>query len=254
MTITAAGIAVGNNANNATSVSNAADINVTAGQLLVIWGMKYSPTADPFVAGDCTKLSGTATIDTPTLDRLDGGVYGGVTCSYAAVWSCIVTGSGTLRMQVGGALNNSFMNIATEAFNSAASTWDSSRVEAVNSAFQATDNQTPAASGNVTSVGGALFVGGLSLASASAMTITPDGAFTQVYEEENGAVSNTGSAIYRIVTGGTTDQAEWTVPTTGNFGWAAVAVVYKEVGGGGGVTLSNVERGRAMARGILRGV
>src|SRR5688572_25975197 len=94
----------GNFANNTTAVTRSIG-TVTAGSLIVVGGKKFSPSTDAFVAGDCTKSAGTATIDTVTLDRghnLD--MAGGSGWGSAALWSAIVTGSGTLTMQVGGAL------------------------------------------------------------------------------------------------------------------------------------------------------
>lgn len=112
-------------------------------------------------------------------------------------------------MQVAGGSAGGFPCIAINEFSG---NWDSTRVESTNTNGTSATNTTPAHSNNATSAGAALFIGGLSLGnSGGSMTITPDAAFTQTYENEAGGTSQAGSSIYRIVTGGTTDRAEWTV-------------------------------------------
>jgi hypothetical protein len=193
--------------------------------MLIVCGMKYSPSADAFVVGDCTQTAGTATLGTIALDKTNGGADGSV-YGYAGVWSAIVTGSGTLTMQVGGAVAGSYLLIATEAFNGS---WDAARVEASNGTDS--DTSSPVSTGDATSAGAGLFVGAMQNSSASASTITQDAAFTLIYENETGTDDN-GSAIYRIVGTGTTDAAEWT-STSLSVGFASL-VVYKEAAGGGG--------------------
>src|SRR5688572_17812296 len=126
----------GNFANNATAVTRSVG-SVTAGSLIVVCGMKFSPTTDAFAAGDCTQSAGTATIGSVTLDRghnLD--MAGGSGWGSVGIWSAPVTGSGTLTMQVGGALAGSYLLIGAGEFSGS---WDSSRVENVNSGGSATD-------------------------------------------------------------------------------------------------------------------
>ena len=233
MTITAAGVAAGNFNNDATSVANNADLNVTAGQLVVICGMKYSPSNDAFVAGDCTKSAGTATLGTIALDvsnnvNTDGGNYAAV-----GVWSAIVTGSGTLRMQVGDAVSGSYLLIGVEAFNG---TWDSSRLEASNSATHGIGSPTTVwSSGNATSAGAALFVGCAQFNNNTSGTISYNtiggSAPTVIYQNTAGTDDNGGS-VYRIVATGTTDDVAGTTANA-TIGNACVAV-YKEAAGGGG--------------------
>jgi hypothetical protein len=204
--------------------------SVSVGQLVKVWGMKYSPSVDAFVAADCTKSAGTATIGAVSLDRTNGGDDGGAgtdSC-HAAVWSAIVTGAGTLTMQVGGAVAGSYLLIAAEAFNGS---WDASRLEAVNGQLIITDATSSSTTGNGTSAGAALFCAALQMNTSAATTITPDAAFTTVYENETGTDDN-GSAIYRIVSTGTTDAGDWTHGTT-HVGVADVLTVDKEVAAGG---------------------
>jgi hypothetical protein len=122
-----------------------------------------------------------------------------------------------------------FWNVAIIEL-SATSGWDASRLEAQNSSTQATDNQSPATTGNGTSVAGAAFIAGLSVQGSGTITITEDAAFSLAFEEQDASLHNTGSIIYRIVSSGTTDQGEWTL--SNNAGWATALAVYKEVSSG----------------------
>lgn len=238
MTIAAvSGQAGGNNGNSATSVTRAFGSNVSAGSLIVVVGMKYSPSSDAFVEGDCTKSAGTATLGTITLDRQVQVDTTDADFACVAIWSAIVTGGGSLTMQVAGAVSGSYLLIATHEFTG---NWDGSRAEAGNSNSTASNGVSPATSGNATSAGAALFIGGLNVNSQAGVTITPDGAFTTIYEDEAGTDDN-GSAIYKIVTSGNTDQAEWTIASGTWYGWAAAVQVYKEAAvapGGWGALLS----------------
>lgn len=228
MTIAAVGGQNTGATGSGTSVSVAFPSNVAVGSLISVVGWRYEPSADAYIAGDCTKSAGTATIGTVTLDAQLDQVDGGGGRATVGIWSAIVTGAGSLTMQVAGGSAGGFPCIAINEFSG---NWDSTRVESTNTNGTSATNTTPAHSNNATSAGAALFIGGLSLGnSGGSMTITPDAAFTQTYENEAGGTSQAGSSIYRIVTGGTTDRAEWTVPTSGNNGWGCAVVAYKEGG------------------------
>lgn len=218
----------GVNADSTTSISRAFGSNVTSGNLLVVVCAKYSPNNDTFVSGDLTKSAGTATIGTPTLDAvIDTDFDGSGTRCVVGIFSVLVTGTGSLTLQVAGATAGSYLNLATAEFSSSTG-WDSSRVEDTSTAQTATDGVTAADSGNADSAGAALFVGGLSLPIASNQAITEDAAFSRIFEEEDGSAHNCASAIRRIVSTGTTDSASWTVHSSA-LGWAAAVVVYKAV-------------------------
>jgi hypothetical protein len=214
----------GNFANNTTAVTRSVG-SVTAGSLIVVTGMKYSPTTDAFAAGDVTQSAGTATIGTVSLDRghnLDLG--GAIGFASTGIWSAIVTGSGTLTMQVGGALAGSYLLIAAGEFSGS---WDASRVENVNSGGSATNGQTSFSSGTAATAGAGLFVGCLQYSCSTTQTNTPDAAFTEMYSNEAGTTDDTGSAGYRIVSSATTDAWDGTMQSA-NDGWAAAVVAYKE--------------------------
>jgi len=230
MTITAiGGQAGGVSTDSSASTSRAFGSNVTAGTLIVVVAGKDSGSA--FVAGDCTKSAGTATIGAISLDtelRFDIGAGEFISIG---IWSCLVTGAGSCTMQVAGAAGT-FWGLATDEYSTDVG-WDVSRVENTNSTGNATDDAASATSGNATSAGAALFMGGVDLNGSGAITLTPDGAFTQIFEQEDGSLHSMFSAIRRIVSTGTTDSADWAI-TAAHRGSAAALVAYKEIGGGSG--------------------
>jgi hypothetical protein len=217
----------GTNANNTTSVARAFSSNVTSGSLIVVVGMKFSPSNDAYVAGDCTKSAGTATIGTIALDHSANITTGGTNHAAVGIWSAIVTGTGSCTMQTAGAAAGSYLLIGSGEFSGS---WDASRLEAgVSGAGTGSDGDAAGSSGNASSAGAGLFIGGLSLETNVGGTITPDAAFTAMYENEASTDAN-GSAIYQIVGGATTDAAEWTF-TTNNNGYGIALAVYKEAAG-----------------------
>jgi len=123
----------------------------------------------------------------------------------------------------------SYWTIATGEY-SATNGWDSSALEGAIVATQANDDISPASSGNQTSAGGALFIGGLAVIGVGVITTTPDAAFTQIFEEEGAGSHEAGSVIRRIVSSGTTDAAEWSLSP--NDGWIAGLAVFKEAASG----------------------
>lgn len=226
MTITVvAGQEGGTNANGTTSVSRAFGSNVTSGNLILVAAMKSTTASDAWLATDCTLSAGTATVGTIALDKtieiqVAGGFFQAV-----ALWSCLVTSSGSCTMQAAGAAAGTDLLIASGEY-AATSGWDGSRLEASASASTATDN-TNAATGNATSAKRALFWAAVAIDLSATITITPDAAFTQVFEDENGLTDEGGSAIRQLVATGTTDSGDWTIGNNG--GWGCVMGVYKEV-------------------------
>lgn len=233
MTITAvASQASGGIANVATSLGVPYPGNITNGNLLLIGPWKWSAATAPFVAGDITKSAGTATIGTPAMNIKRENLYNGVNEESAASFSAAVTGSGSATIQMTAA-TGSFLGLSIDEYNS---TNGAITLEAgvTNSA---TGNSGTPDSGNVTSAGAAQSV------LHSVMTtnngggnnaITPDAAFTQIFEDENGVTDQPGSAIRRIVATGVTDSGSWTA-TSDN--WVAVVASYKEPAAAGGTPI-----------------
>lgn len=228
MTIAAVGTQEGGAAvDSSATASRAFGSNVAVGNLIVVSVDRFiaAGATDPFVAGDCIQSAGTATLDAITLDVQFTQDAGAAEFIQSAVWSCVVTGAGSCTMQVSGAAGD-FWTIASGEYSGSA--WDSTRVETTKSAGSATDNATPGSTGSATSAGGALFYGVIALATSGAETITHDGTYALLFEEENGALHEVGSHIRRIVSSGTTIDANWTL-SANHRGYAAALAVYKEV-------------------------
>lgn len=204
----------------ASSVALTFPNNVTAGSLLTfVVTASVGTTSDAPVAADLTKTSGTATIGTVSLDLVDTRLIGGVYYLHAAIYSVLVTGSGSLTMTYANVANATYFIAGDEYTGS----WDSTRVEDTASA-QATS--TAPSSGDATSAGAALFIGAQGMATGALAGMTPDAAFTQIAENEGSSTQVQGSAISRIVSSGTTDAASWTNDV--NQEWLALVVAYKE--------------------------
>lgn len=193
-------------------------ITVSVGSLIcvTIGVNEASPT---FVAGNCTKSSGTATIDTPTLDKAQVG-----TGQQTGQWSALVTGAGTLVMAIATPVSTYSILTITEASGS----WDSSRVEASNGA-NATTSTTPS-SGNATSAGAALFIGALAVDNGAAITLTPGGSgWANTFTSLDGTAHEVGAGSYKVGSSGATEAATWTISAAPN-NTATSVVAYKEAG------------------------
>lgn len=205
----------------ATNFTRATASNVTAGSLLVVSAARWkSGDSGAYIAGDLTKSAGTATIGTPVLE------YTGTPAGSHRVglWSVLVTGSGTLTMQVAHS-GTSYGSIVVAEYSG---TWDGTRTE---DAASGTGSGSPANSGNATSAGAAVFVGSYTSGNGANEAITEDAAFTVLGEDEAGSDRIEHSCISQIVATGTTDAASWSV---NGAAWAAGVVVFKEGSGGGG--------------------
>lgn len=211
---------------NATNFTRATASNVTSGSLLVVSAARWrSGDSTAYVAGNLTKSAGTATIGTPVLEYTasPGG------SQRVGLWSVLVTGSGSLTLQVANPGAGSYGSIVVAEYSG---TWDSGRTEASNSG---SGSIGPASSGNATSAGAAVFIGAFASTNPANITITEDGAFAVLGEDEAGADRIEHSCIGRIVATGTTDAADWTISDSN---WVAGVEVFKEASGGGGPTVT----------------
>lgn len=209
-----------------TSVTKAFAGNVTAGNLIVIKAGKYNSTTDvTFTSANCTKSAGTATLGTISLDVQVGLASTPASAEYihVGIWSAIVTGSGSLTMNVASS-SSSFWMIAVNEFEG---NWDAARLEDTSTDGTATNAVTAASTGAATSAGAALFTAIVGPNQPDNSTITPDASYSAEYEQENGNLYMCGSALFRIVTSGTTDSCDWTIPSNNN-GYVAALAVYKE--------------------------
>lgn len=207
-----------------TSVARAFPNNLTAGRMIVmvcaVWD--NGGTFGPFVAGNCTKTAGTATIGAVELAVEEIRNTGTTFDISIGIWTALVTGSGSCTMTVGTFPAGSFGWLALMEVSSDVG-WDASRLEASSTGV---GNSTTPDSGNASSADEAVFVGAFVGNWPTNSTITPDGAFTTCFESEDGTTHQPGSAIYRVVTSDTTDSASWTNAASDH--WAAALAVFKE--------------------------
>jgi hypothetical protein len=215
----------------ATDFPRAFASNVAAGSLVVV--MVWSSSATAFVAGNCTKSAGTATIGTVSLDKENDFDVGSGEIANAAIWSCLVTGAGSLTMNVA-VPDGSYGTIAIGEYGGS---WDASRLEDSQVGQSATDGASTADTANMTSAGAALFVGAVAvMGSDVSTTCTANSPWTNIASENDNTAHQAGAAARNNYASGTTDTAGWTINVSGvtNRGWTAVGAVYKEASGGGG--------------------
>jgi len=219
----------------ATSVSKAFTVDVALGNIIVVVGMKYSPTADDFIAADCSKASGVATIGTPAMHIQRAFNFTGTEQQIIGIWSAQVTAPGSLTMQITGGLTSSAHNIGIGEYHSdvGAIAFDAGQTNSN------TGTGVDIDSGSVTTTRNGLIIGGMANNSSdNPENSTPDGAFTTIYEELNGAAALCSGAIRRITTGSVADSASWTMTHTLKSWCAAVAAFVEPAPGGGETDLS----------------
>ena len=204
--------------------------NVSAGSLITIVGGQrdFNTVSDAFVAGDVTQSAGTAVLGTISLDAATEFETSEEPWIRIGIWSAIVTTGGSLTMQLGANGSDADTMIAGHEFTGS---WDGTRVEDTSTTTDDTNNVDPT-TGNATSVGAALFIAGFMAASPNAISPTEDAAFSLIGEINiaPGDGNAGGSAIYRIVSSGTTDAGDWTMGNS--IGRSSALVVYKEAAGG----------------------
>lgn len=222
----------GNINDPATSGTLAMPGNVTSGNLLVCVHAKLLSKAggDDSVAGDLTKSAGTATIGTVTLDRSASFAYSaGDAYVSIGIFSVPITGSGSLTVALAtDAAAGQYTFGTCEEFSGA--DVSGTRVAQANSANNVLSTPTTAvASGNVTLSSGGMIYCGFSTVNTS-VVITPDAAFTAVYENESNS-NHMGGVMRRISASGLTDSCDWTLAS--NHDWVAAGVAYKAAAAGG---------------------
>lgn len=212
----------------ATTASRAFPSDVTVGNV-VYFAAAASDSSHTFVAGDCTKSAGTATIGTVELLGQVNQDTGDGFFIPSAVWAAKVTGTGSLTLQAGGLTSGAFWIGGSGEYNSDVG-WPATLAGTPSSNGTATDSSTPATTGNATSTGAAVFVAVMGVGAPAAITIgAPGNSFSAVMEEEDGAAHMCGAIADRVVTTGTVTGGSWTLSSgTAWQGWAAVVGVINE--------------------------
>lgn len=214
---------------NATSASKAFSGNVTAGNLVIVQCWRYNGGANTaFLAANCTKTAGTATIGTITLDKQSN--VGGSNPCQSGIWSVPITGTGSLTMAVAGAAG-SFFGLTVGEYSGL--DVSGTRVENTN-ASTATSATTPGVTGNAASANGGLLCACIAVDTSNATSAMVVGnSFTKLFQATDGSTHQVGESDRRILSSGVTTQGTWTIVTLGLLGWAACIVAYKIAGGGG---------------------
>jgi len=192
--------------------------DVTEGNLIVVLASRRdNDTSPPFAVSDLTKTAGTCTLGTIAVD-VDGDTKAGI-------FSIPVEGTGTLTLQLKAYLNGSWHAMALEY-----SGVDVSGTRLEDSATGAGTTSDPSTSTTGDSAGAALFLAIVSVTTTNDVTITPDAAWTQLFEFEIGSdYAKITNAIERIVSDATSDYANWTA--TLEWEWGAALAVYKAAAG-----------------------
>lgn len=227
---------------------------VTTGSLIVVCVSIYNESSSGYTAAALTKTAGDATIGSVALDveKILADTGGGAGYyGHNIIFSFLVTNGGALQLQF--ATGSFYYTAIAAAEFKASAGWDSTYLE---DADGATNSTGAPATPDMTSAGSAVFVGCVTFNSGSSLTITPDDAFSQIYEIEDASAHMVINAMYRIVASGTTDAASWTSPTT--VPWMAAGAVYKEVGGAaadpeGALVGGKLTHGGLLLRGVLVG-
>lgn len=218
------GIKDGSVASGVTSKSHAFPYDVTAGDLIVVSGFGWNASsAHTFVAGDCTKTAGTATIDTPTLDKQITAADGANRMS-VGLWSAIVTGSGSLTMQVAGMPASSDVGIGVDALHATAG-WDDGRVEASNGQVDESGSGNAIHSGNVTTAGRAVLYGAkCSNYSGAAYMFGHQSDFARGFYSRSELWNRSAETCYDISQSGVTEESSDYGPVDV---WASIIVAYR---------------------------
>jgi hypothetical protein len=148
---------------------------------------------------------------------------------HAGIFSAPVTGSGSCTITVNSSPAATYFDIMLEEYSGTDVT--GSRLEAQNTGSSTTGAP---ATGSASSAGEAVFVGVVATDATTSTTHTAGTGYTDIAEEENGNLHQTGNAADQIVAGATTDTADWTAPTTRQ--WCASLAVYKTAAGVPGVS------------------
>jgi hypothetical protein len=219
----------GASANSGTSLATSS-ITVTAGNLLVIYGYKWTNTTSAaYTAGNCTKTAGTATIGTITLDHSYNTNSGSNGYHALGIWSIPITGSGTITVTIAETSNGGGLMVAWAEYSGV--DVSASRVRTTGGgAYSSTNAVAPALSAFAPTAGDLVCVCMMNdCVSATASTAGTN--YSLIYSAIN---SSTGGAEDRVVAA-TSETAPMNpannTSTHKPDRWFEIAVVYKMVAG-----------------------
>lgn len=205
---------------NVTNFSVALPSDPATGHLIVVGAARYRVGDNSrYDSANLTKSAGTATITTPRMlqDNFSNELAN-------AVWSCLVTAGGTLTLQVahnGGSTFGS-MFLATFSGNFLNPNDTVYRLNVGTSTTPDSTSFTPVR------IGDNVWIGQFVATNVATPTVTADGAWTLIGEDENGTDRQMHSLIYRIANHTVTDSASWTIGQSVN--WSAGMLIFSEGG------------------------
>lgn len=207
--------------------------NVTSGNLVYFAAARddNSTGAAAWTFSSLAKSAGTATIGTVSLDKtLQVGN------STVAIWSALVTGTGSLTLTATSSSACYYCAGSDELASDVG--WSASRLEDSSTGSGTSASQL---TGNVTSAGAACFVGVTSFIASGVQVINPEAAYTLLYKELDGNSHEPGITFFKIVSSGNTDAIE-SGSTNSNL-YTIAGAVFKEGGVVAGPTLTLMTMG-----------
>lgn len=196
--------------------------DVTSGSLLVVSCIRWRNGGNSNVLPtQLDKLSGTATIDTPLLHYWNTQIVN----QRNGIWSCLVTGSGTLTLRVTHP-TTAFHGFLTVAEYTGGVDWTPAR------AYGAVKNNgsgtTPTVGGLTTPAEGGIFFALMHSSLGSNAAVTEPAGYSLLSEWEDGPTGEVHSVCDRIASGVDTQTPSWTVGTTSS--WYTGHLMFREGG------------------------
>lgn len=219
------------------SVAVATPGNVAVGDLIVVVGHKSDSGGNvPFIAGNCTKSAGTATIGAISLASQNSFdlTNPGAVWNQVGVWYALVTGAGSLTMNIAGGAA-SYCHIAVSEWATTVG-WHASIVEQAPAATTSTSDFTAAAQNMdcpaLTSAGVALMIGVLGVDGNGDVVITAVNG-TLLNKEQAGGSHLMAASLYNIVAVGTSFTPRFNVDASIGggqtiYGFNNIGVVFRE--------------------------
>ena len=189
-----------NGANSVTTINSTPASNVTAWNLIVL--VTHNNTTETPSVSDNQSNTYTQHIQVSNDREL-------------TIFSTIAASTGSLTVTLT-TVGSNRLGLSVNEFSGS---WDSSRVDGTPAS--ATGTGTAVSSGNTTTTGNAVFVGGVSISSVTTGCVLGVG-YSNLDSSDTGRFCSES----KVITGATTDDADFTA-TSNN--WAAAVVAFKEV-------------------------
>ncbi len=211
-------------------ITDQALTGVTAGNTLVVVASDYFNSLGTFTASIVAGGSGTFT-DAITSSLIGGA--GGVQTGILYLTNCP---GGSITVEVSGTNEQAYFSFEIFELSGVDNTTPTTDAKA--SAVGTFPSTTSLPLSLTSSAGGMVFTS-VTASYGSSVTFTPPTGYTQDYNDTSYAVAN--AAVAHIATTGTTQDATWTVASTGSMSVGSVAVAFKTSGGGTSASASQTD-------------